>query len=226
MSALEGKRVVVVGGSSGIGLAVTEAARAAGADVVAASRRTEPSLDATDEGAVRELFERVGSLDHLVFTPTARASGPVAEVDLAAARTAFDTKFWGAITCIRHATPRLAQDGSITLLSGAAAWTPMRGGAITASVNGAVAALVRTLAVELAPIRVNAISPGIIDTPTWSGLPDDQRTAMFDRLAAALPAGRVGTAEDVAEGILFLMQSGFTTGTVLHVEGGHDLAAP
>jgi NAD(P)-dependent dehydrogenase (short-subunit alcohol dehydrogenase family) len=127
---------------------------------------------------------------------------------------------------VRHAAGRISPEGSITLLSGAAAWTPMRGGAITASTNGAVAALVRTLAVELAPVRVNAVSPGIIDTPTWNALPDAQRSAMFDRLAGALPVGRVGTAEDVAEAIMFLMGSGFTTGTVLHIEGGHGLAAP
>jgi NAD(P)-dependent dehydrogenase (short-subunit alcohol dehydrogenase family) len=226
VSALARKRVVVVGGSSGIGLAAAEAARAAGADVVPVSRRTEPALDVTDAASVTSFFESVGSLDHLVFTPTARASGPIAEVDLEAARGAFEAKFFGALLCVRHAMPRLAAEGSITLLSGAAAWTPMRGGAITASVNGAIAALVRTLAVELAPVRVNAVSPGIIDTPTWSGLPDEQRTAMFDRLAAALPVGRVGTAADVGEAIVFLMSSGFTTGTVLHVEGGHDLAAP
>ncbi len=226
MSGLAGKRVVVVGGSSGIGLAVADAAREGGAEVVVRSRRTDPPLDVVDEGAVAEFFASVGDFDHLVFTPTARAAGPIVEIDLDAARRAFDTKFWGAIYAVRHGAPRLAADGSITLLSGAAAWTPMRGGAITASTNGAIAALVRTLAVELAPVRVNAVSPGIIDTPTWAALPDEQRTAMFDRLASALPVGRVGTAEDVAEAILFLMQSGFTTGTVLHVEGGQDLAAP
>jgi len=226
MSGLEGKRVVVVGGSSGIGLATADAAAAAGADVVAVSRRTEAALDVVDEGSVASFFETVGTLDHLVFTPTARASGPVTEVDLDAARRAFDTKYWGAVYCVRHAAPRIEREGSITLLSGAAAWTPMRGGAITASTNGAIAALVRTLAVELAPVRVNAVSPGIIDTPTWSALPEDQRTALFERLAGALPVGRVGTAEDVAEAIVFLMTSGFTTGTVLHVEGGHSLASP
>jgi NAD(P)-dependent dehydrogenase (short-subunit alcohol dehydrogenase family) len=226
MSVLEGKRVVVIGGSSGIGEAAVELARATGAEVVVASRRTDPPLDVTDADAVQTFFEGVGAFDHLVFTPTARASGPVAEVDLNAARGAFETKFWGALMCIRGAVPLLASDGSITLLSGAAAWTPMRGGAITASVNGAIAALVRTLAVELAPVRVNAISPGIIDTPTWSAMPDEQRGAMFDHLAGALPVGRIGTAKDVAEGIVFLMANGFTTGTVLHVEGGHDLAAP
>jgi NAD(P)-dependent dehydrogenase (short-subunit alcohol dehydrogenase family) len=223
---LDGTRVVVIGGSSGIGLATAEAASAAGAEVVTASRRTDASLDVTDESAVREFFEGVGRLDHLVFTPTARAAGPVTEVDLDAARLAFDTKFWGALYCVRHAAPRMTEGGSITLLSGAAAWTPMRGGAITASTNGAIAALVRTLAVELAPVRVNAVSPGIIDTPTWAAMAEDQRTAMFERLSGALPVGRVGVAEDIAEAIVFLMTSGFTTGTVLHVEGGHDLVAP
>ena len=102
----------------------------------------------------------------------------------------------------------------------------MRGGAATAAVNGAVEALVRTLAVELAPVRVNAVSPGIIDTPTWAAMPDDQREALFSRLAGALPVGRVGSAEDVADAIWHLLTNEFVTGTVLHVDGGHRLAAP
>ena len=102
----------------------------------------------------------------------------------------------------------------------------MRGGSATAAVNGALEALVRTLAVELAPVRVNAVSPGIIATPTWDGMAAEDRTAMFDRLAGALPAGRVGAAEDIAAAIWLLLTNGFVTGIVLPVDGGHRLAAP
>lgn len=180
------------------------------------------ALDITDADAVRALFARLGPVDHLVSTTVARAGGPVKELDLDTARHAFETKLWGPLTAIQAADVR----ESIVLTSGAAAWTPMRGGAATAAVNGAVEALVRTLAVELAPVRVNAVCPGIIDTPTWDGLPAEQREAMYSRLAGALPAGRVGTADDLAHAIWLLLTNGFVTGTVLGVDGGHRLAAP
>jgi NAD(P)-dependent dehydrogenase (short-subunit alcohol dehydrogenase family) len=102
----------------------------------------------------------------------------------------------------------------------------MRGGSATGAINGAIESLVRTLAVELAPVRVNAVSPGIIATPTWDAMDASDREAMFDRLAAALPAARVGTAEEVAEAIWLLLTNGFVTGAVVPVDGGHRLAAP
>lgn len=223
-------KAVVIGGSSGIGLATARRAVAAGWEVVIASR--DPSradvdaqkaqLDVTDDRAVREFFSDLGSFDHLVSSTVARASGPARELDLSAARLAFETKLWGPFAAVQAADVRR----SIVLLSGVAASTPMPGGAATAAVNGAVEALVRTLAVELAPVRVNAVSPGIVDTPTWSALPQERRAAMFERLAGSLPAGRVGAPEDVADAIWHLLANEFVTGTVLHVDGGHRLAAP
>jgi NAD(P)-dependent dehydrogenase (short-subunit alcohol dehydrogenase family) len=213
-------KVVVIGGSSGIGAATAESARTRGWDVVVASRRTDPSLDVTDEHAVGEFFERVGPLDHLVYTPAARASGLLAEIDLDAARRAVDTKLWGAIYAARHAAPRISHEGSMTFVSGAAAWRPQAGWTITAATNAAIAALARALAVELGPVRVNAIAPGIVDTPTWDALPADARDALFERTAAALPVGRIGTPQDLADAILFLIENRFVTGTVLHVDGG------
>ena len=223
-------RAVFVGGSSGIGLAAARRAAAAGWDVVIVSREPERAdvaaervvLDITDEGAVRETFEALGPIDHLVFSPVARAGGPARTLDLAAARRAFETKLWGPFTAVQAADVR----ESIVFVSGVAATTPMRGGSATAAVNGAIEALVRTLAVELAPVRVNAVSPGIIATPTWDAMAAEDREAMFDRLAGALPAGRVGTAEDLAEAIWLLLTNGFVTGVVLPVDGGHRLAAP
>jgi NAD(P)-dependent dehydrogenase (short-subunit alcohol dehydrogenase family) len=223
-------RAVFVGGSSGIGLAAARRAVAAGWDVVVASR--DPSraeldaekvtLDVTDRDAVQALFRRLGPIDHLVSSTVARAGGAARELDLDLARLAFETKLWGPLAAIQAADVR----ESIVLCSGVAASTPMRGGAATAAVNGAVEALVRTLAVELAPVRVNAVSPGIIDTPTWAGMPEEQRQALFSRLADGLPTGRVGRADDVADGIWHLLTNGFVTGSVLHVDGGHRLAAP
>jgi NAD(P)-dependent dehydrogenase (short-subunit alcohol dehydrogenase family) len=223
-------KAVFLGGSSGIGLAAARLAVAAGWDVIVASRNPERAeldaekapLDVTDAAAVRTLFAQLGPIDHLISSTVARAGGAAKELDLDAARVAFETKLWGPFAAVQAADVRR----SIVLLSGAAASTPMRGGSSTAAVNGAVEALARTLAVELAPVRVNAVSPGIIDTPTWDAMPTDQRDALFNRLASALPVGRVGTAEDVADAIWHLLTNEFVTGTVLHVDGGHRLAAP
>jgi NAD(P)-dependent dehydrogenase (short-subunit alcohol dehydrogenase family) len=223
-------RALFIGGSSGIGLAAARTAVEAGWDVIVASRDPARAgidaelitLDVTDADAVRSTLGALGAIDHLVSSTVARAGGPAKELDLHAARGAFETKLWGPLAAIQAADVTR----SIVLLSGAAASTPMRGGASTAAVNGAVEALVRTLAVELAPVRVNAVSPGIIDTPTWAAMPEEQRDALFSHLAGALPVGRIGTSEDVADAIWHLLTNGFVTGTVLHVDGGHRLAAP
>ena len=180
------------------------------------------ALDITDEAAVRDTFRALGPIDHLVFSPVARAGGPALSLDLDAARHAFEAKLWGPFAAVQAADVR----ESIVFVSGVAAATPARGGAATAAVNGAVEALVRTLAVELAPVRVNALSPGIVATPTWDAMAAPDRDAMFDRLAGALPVGRVGTAEDLAAAIWLLLTNGFMTGTVLPVDGGHRLSAP
>ena len=223
-------RILVIGGSSGIGLATARRAADAGWDVIVASRQPERAdvaaqkiaLDVTDDTAVRSALGGLGPIDHLVSSTVARAGGRVKELDLGAARQAFETKLWGPIAAVQAADVR----GSIVLLSGVAASVPMSGGSSTAAVNGAVEALVRTLAVELAPVRVNAVSPGVIDTPTWDAMPADQRDALFSRLAGVLPTGRIGSPEDVADGIWHLLTNEFVTGTVLHVDGGHRLAAP
>jgi NAD(P)-dependent dehydrogenase (short-subunit alcohol dehydrogenase family) len=223
-------RAVILGGSSGIGLAAARRAVEAGWDVVVASRdpgradvaAEKIALDVSDAAAVRTFFDEVGPVDHLVSSTVARAGGPAKRLDLIAARHAFEVKLWGPFEAVQAADVRR----SVVLVSGVAASTPSPGAAATAAVNGAVEALVRVLAVELAPVRVNAVSPGIIDTPTWAGMQPDERDAMFDRLAANLPAGRVGTAEDVADAIWHLLTNDFATGSIVHVDGGHRLAAP
>jgi NAD(P)-dependent dehydrogenase (short-subunit alcohol dehydrogenase family) len=223
-------RALILGGSSGIGLATARLCRERGWEVVVASRdptradvdAQKVAVDVTDARALRKVLGVLGAFDHLVACTVSRAGGPVRELELDAARAAFEAKLWGPLAAIQIAEVRR----SIVLMSGVAASTPIRGAAATAAVNGAVEALVRTLAVELAPVRVNAVSPGIVDTPTWAGMDADARQGMFDRLSGNLPVGRVGRPEDIATAVVWLLESEFATGEVLHVDGGHRLAAP
>ncbi len=231
--ALEGKKVVVVGGSSGIGRAVALEALARGAEVVVASRSPRPAdggartraiaVDVTREEEVARLFSEVGRFDHLVVTAVSAAYAPIASFALDDARTLIESKLVGAIALAKHAQARLAEDGSITFTSGIAKDRPSRRGAVVAAVNGALGALARALAIELAPRRVNVVSPGWVDTPVWDRIAPDGKTALWAEKAAQLPVGRIGTTDDLAQAYLFLMENGFTTGTTVHVDGGHAL---
>jgi NAD(P)-dependent dehydrogenase (short-subunit alcohol dehydrogenase family) len=232
---LAGTRVVVIGGSGGMGLATAKAAAAGGAEVVIASRsddRLEQAcreirgevigkpLDVSREDEVERFFDEVGELDHLVTTFTQRSVGLVVERDTASARAAFDTKFWGSFYAAKYAAPRIRPGGSITLFSGIAAFMPTWGGSVTAAINGAIVSLVQVLAVELAPIRVNAVSPGLIvrSGTEWELAID--RSSYYERAQAVLPVRRLGQASDAAETALYLMRSRFTTGSVVHLDGG------
>lgn len=236
---LKDKRVVVIGGSSGMGLAVARMAAERGAKVLIASRSVEKlsrakaeisgtvgtyPLDVTREEEVERFFSRVGSLDHLVTSAAIPAAGGFLETPQEQVRALFESKFWGQYRAARHAGRRIAPGGSITFFSGIAAARPFPGSSAYAAVNGAVEALCRALALELAPVRVNAVSPGIVDTPAYGAMESEERRAFFESLAARLPAGRVGHPRDAAEAVLFLMLSGFTTGTVLTVDGGGRIA--
>jgi NAD(P)-dependent dehydrogenase (short-subunit alcohol dehydrogenase family) len=236
----DGQRVVIVGGSAGIGEATARAFAAGGAEVTitgrskarldaAAQRIGLPvqvsEVDATDGAAVASFFAAAGPVDHLVLaaSPGAVGSGPFSELGDDALRQAFDGKFFAYITVLRAARSRLRADGSVTIISAVSARAAYPGAVGLAAVNGALEAIVPTLAVELAPLRVNAVSPGIVDTQWWDGLPDDQRAAFFASVAAASPAGRVGAPEDVAAAITYLAGAGFVTGTVLECAGGANL---
>ncbi|MEU2630928.1 SDR family oxidoreductase [Kitasatospora sp. NPDC007106] len=236
-----GLRIVVMGGSSGIGEAAARAFAAAGADVVitgrskagldAAAERighpvTAVEADATSAGSIAACFEAVGRLDHLVLALSSGAVGlgPFAELAEADLRTAFDGKLFAHFAVLRAALPRLREDGSVTFVTAASARAALPGSSGLAAVNGALEAAVPPLAAELAPLRINAVSPGVVDTAWWSGMPDADRAAFFAGVAAALPVGRVGTPEDVAQAIAYLAGNGFTTGTVLDCAGGATLA--
>lgn len=233
---LNGKHIVILGGTAGIGLAVARAAVRAGARVIVAShdpKRVDAAvaqlgaaasghaIDLRSPAAVAQLFEGLGAIDHLVYTAGEELMiSPLASLDLAAAHKFFELRYWSALAAIQAARPHLARDGSIVLTSGAAGRRPHPGFVIGASICAAMEAVARTLAVELAPIRVNVVTPGYVDTELWSNLPADTRAQMFRDAAAKLPAGRIGTPEDVAEHYLTFMRGSYVTGQALVVDGG------
>lgn len=234
------QRVVVIGGSSGMGLATARAAAQDGATVTVVSSRPErvdaavaalpercdgAVLDVRDEDAVAGFFERVGELDHLVFSAgDAFTPRPLTEISPAEARAVLEVRFWGAVAVIRSAAPRIRTSGSIALTTGTAGQRPVPGAALAAAGAGAAEGLVRGLAAELAPVRVNAVRPGAIRTPLWEGIPEPQRQAAFARLAQRTLLGTIGEPEEIALAHLYLMQNHYVTGTVLTVDGGLLLA--
>lgn len=236
---LEGQRVLVIGGSSGIGLAVAKAALEDGARVTIASSRPERlseavarlgggegvRLDVTDEAAVQAFFETSGAFDHIAFTAADWAQvdhAAFTETDLAAAASLFQVRFWGALAVAKHAARYVPPGGSITLTNGMAAHRPQKGLAVATAMAGAVEHLVLGLAVELAPIRVNGVCPGAIRTEAWDELPEDFRRFQEARLAPQL-LPRPGEPAEAAEAYLYLMRGTYTTGQVLRVEGGWSL---
>jgi NAD(P)-dependent dehydrogenase (short-subunit alcohol dehydrogenase family) len=227
---LAGSTVLVIGGSSGIGLATARAARAAGA-AVTVTGRDESRLRAAGEQIawrIADLHDRGAiaaavpdRLDHLVLAAGDSAGiGPVAGLDLDAVRRGLDTKVLGFLGAIQAALPALRPGGSITLVGAASARNAAPGAAGLAMINGAVEAGVPSLAAELAPVRVNAVSPGVVDTGWWSGFPAEAREAVFTQYGKAAALGRVATADEVAQAILALAANPYLTGAVLPVDGG------
>ncbi|MBB4234016.1 SDR family oxidoreductase [Rhizobium esperanzae] len=237
---IEDAKVIIVGGSSGMGLALARRLLDEGASVMIAGRSRDrlaaahlgghPKLatyvvDISREEEVAALFRESGPVDHIVST-AADIKGAyqlLPSIELAAAQRVVESKFYGPLLLAKYGAARLPPSGSITFTSGVAAYRPAARGSVVAAVNAALEGLVRALAVELAPIRVNAISPGWVDTPIWSLVAGDAKQATLEAMAQRLPAGRVGHPEDIADAIRFLIGNGFTTGTILHVEGGHRL---
>ncbi len=231
---LRGQRVVVLGGSSGIGYAVAEAALADGAQVIIGSSKStnvEAALaklgpgasgavtNMRDEAAVQAFFDHVGPFDHLAYTAgdwdRARA-GPIAELDLAAAALGMEVRFWGALRAIKHALPHLSHKGSITLTDGVRTHKPGKGMPLSSAFGGAIEHLAKGLAVDLAPVRVNSVCPGIVLTEVWNNVSEERLTKM----TAGLPLPQAGDPADVAQAYIYLMKGGYTTGQVLIVDGG------
>jgi NAD(P)-dependent dehydrogenase (short-subunit alcohol dehydrogenase family) len=233
---LRGKRVVVLGGSSGIGLATAQAAAREGADVVIVSSRksridealsTLPqgteghATDLADEDAIERLFARLGTFDHLAFTAGETLQlGPLSSTDIDAARQFFDVRYWGAYVSAKHASGSIRAGGSIVFTSGIAGKRPRSGWALGASICAAMEGLTRALAVELAPIRVNIVSPGVVKTPLWVNMTPLDREALYRQTAERLLVGHVGEAAEIAEAYLYLMRQTYCSGQVLIADGG------
>lgn len=233
---LSEKRVVVLGGSSGIGLEVAHQVVAQGARVVIASSNADRvkqavaaldgkaeghPLDLSNERDIQSFFQNIGAFDHLVFTAGDTLQlNELSATDLSKARHAFELRYWAVLAAVKYASTHIRADGSIVLTTGIAGERPLKGWALAASVCGAIVSLTRALAVELAPIRVNAVSPGVVRTNLWNNIQEQDRNGMFESVGKTLLVGRVGEACEIARAYLFLMQEGYSTGQTVVVDGG------
>ncbi|TDW88517.1 NAD(P)-dependent dehydrogenase (short-subunit alcohol dehydrogenase family) [Kribbella sp. VKM Ac-2566] len=231
---------MIVGGSSGMGRALAAELVAQGSEVTVAGRAPAKldavrrelgvrtvAMDLGSEQDIERLFATTGKVSHIVTTAAdvGGAYQPIAKYDVAAARSAVDSKLIGPLLLAKHGAPMLEPGGgSIVFTSGIAAYRPGPRASLLAALNGALASLAAALAVELAPLRVNVVSPGWVDTPIWKDVAGDAAPETLSAMAARLPVGRIGRPQDIAAAIIALLRNGFITGTVLHADGGHRLA--
>lgn len=227
-------RVVIMGGTSGIGLAIAERFHGDGAEVIVTGRDPEKlaavkdrvtaaeQLDGTAENDVAAFLDRTGEVDHLVlaFSPGAVGLGTLRDTPVGDIKAAFDGKLFPYLFALQHAQVT----GSVTFITAASARAAIPGTTALAAVNGAIERIVSPLAAELAPLRVNAVSPGVVDTPWWSFLPEEQKQSQFTAAADGIPMKRVGRPGDVADAVSYLACSTYVTGTILPVDGGFTVA--
>ncbi|HSX38528.1 MAG TPA: SDR family oxidoreductase [Chlamydiales bacterium] len=227
-------KTVIIGGSSGMGLAIAKMLHALGHEIVIASRSKEKLekavktigkaedyvVDVTKEKEVIQFFDAVGAFDHLVTSAASFVMGPFLNMPLNDAKHFFDSKFWGQYMAAKIGAPHQRRGGSITFFCGIAGQRPFMNFAAGSAINAAIEGLTRALALELSPLRVNAIAPGTVVTPVWNEVPEKERLTAFEETAQRLPAKRVGQPEDIAEAARYLIQCGYATGSIVYVDGG------
>jgi NAD(P)-dependent dehydrogenase (short-subunit alcohol dehydrogenase family) len=235
MTTLNKSNIVIAGGSSGIGLALTKMLAEEGASLIVIGR--DPSklrtvkdalpmvetvaLDVRDRPALDALFMRLGKVDHLVLAVSgAKGGGMFSQLSLAELREGFDSKFWPQLSTFQAALPYMKPDGSVTFVTAASAGSSLPGASGLAAINGALEVMVPILSAECKPLRINAVSPGVIDTPWWDFLPAQAKQQVFDDLSTRVNTGRVGRPEEVAAAIRFIMATGYVNGITLRCHGG------
>ena len=233
---LQDKIVLVVGGTSGMGFAVAEQARAAGAKVIVASRSADKvahavarlgagasgvPVDATDAASIAHMWDQVGQVDHLVICAASIKAAGFRGASIEDAMASMDSKFWGPFRLIQQA--KIAQDGSILLFSGLASRRPSPVTGTLSAINAAVEAFGQALALELAPVRVNVICPGLVDTEYWDNVPAAIKEQIFTSTVAKLPTRRMGAAADIGLAAMGMLSNPYITGAVLLVDGGGAL---
>lgn len=237
MSKISGQRIVIIGGSSGLGYAVAKAALEEGASVFIGSSQPSRSeeaqrtlgagcagavVDVTDEDSIKAFFEKVGPFDHLVYTAGDwgdRVAREISEVEVEHLNQRMSVRFVGALLAIKHGSAKLREGGSVVLTDGIVAHMPRKGMPLNTAMAGAIEHLVYGLAVDMAPVRVNAVCPGAIATAVWG----ENAAEQFRSFTDPLPISRMGAPEEVAEAYLYLMKGGYTTGQILRVDGGRSL---
>ncbi|MDF1796716.1 MAG: SDR family oxidoreductase [Coxiellaceae bacterium] len=232
---LEGKKIVIIGGSSGIGLAIAEACIEQGAEVIIASRNKQKlakanitlnnaaktyAVDLTDESSIKSLFKSIGPIDHLQITGSEVSFGELDTLSVEDAKNSFDSKFWGAYQAVKIGHKQISPEGSITLYSGGASQRPNKSSVALTSLNSAVEGLGRALAISLSPIRVNVISPGITMTPLFENMGKDVIDQVFDTYSPQLLVKRYAEASEVAKTATYLMNNAYVTGAIELVNGG------
>jgi len=230
---LEGLNIIIAGGSSGIGLATARVFKQSGANVTITGRNLDrlkgaeqaglcaAKVDSCNNDAVNAFFSAKGSFDHLIIAlGSTKGLGNFNDLSLQDLKIGFDEKYWAQLRTLKAALPYINLHGSITLITAITASARMPGTAGIASINSALETMVPILAKDLKPIRINAVSPGVVDTPWWDFMPKAAKEEAFKGFAAQTAVGRIGRPEDIAQAILFLAQNEYVTGKILGMDGG------
>jgi len=239
MQTLKNKTVLVVGGSSGIGLAIAKASAAIGAKVIIASRSEKKlakalqtlsgdqvkaiSVDITNSSSIEKLFSKTGKIDHMQISASEVTFEPFETISIDTAKRSFESKFWGPFMLVKAALPHISKEGSMTLFSGIAGQKPAKGAEVVSAINNAIDGLAKALAISLSPVRVNSISPGLIDTPIYKNFDKKVMEEIFDVFSKQLLVKRYGLAEEVASTAIYLMTNHYVTGTTQLIDGGRNV---